>query len=235
MERLTGMRQSDLDWMRIALVLAAFLLTCARALGLAGREAGMWLWPLFLMVSAGSAWQALFLATGHPPFRARAPVPAGRHSRSGSLSSSPDRPAGRSALWRMEHRLPSRGVRPGLPGVLGTPAAAGDLPAARIVDRLCRPVFGGSGALPASVRSPRSRAHRSAGHGGMGARARLPRHRRCTAFGLRAGPRLPERGCSPLLSPGLAHGPVHRQPARLSARGSGTPCCAWPRSLQSAP
>lgn len=148
MERLTGMRRSDLDWMRIALVLAAFLLTCARALGLAGWEAGMWLWPLFLMVSAGSAWQALFLATGHPPFRARAPVPAGRHSRSGSLSSSPDRPAGRSALWRMEHRLPSRGVRHGLPGVLGTPAAAGDLPAARIVDRLCHPVLAGAELCP---------------------------------------------------------------------------------------
>ena len=62
MEPVTGMRRSDLDWMRLVLVLAAFLLACARALGLACHSAkapGVWLSPPFFMVSAGSAWHSL--------------------------------------------------------------------------------------------------------------------------------------------------------------------------------
>jgi hypothetical protein len=71
MEPAAGSRRIELDWMRIALVLAAFLLTCARALGLSWQAEpspgaswalegpDLWLSPLFVLVSAGSAWHAL--------------------------------------------------------------------------------------------------------------------------------------------------------------------------------
>ncbi len=71
MEPVTGSRRIDLDWMRFALALAAFLFTCARVLGLvwpaepalgapwAPEGPGVWLSSLFFMVSAGSAWHAL--------------------------------------------------------------------------------------------------------------------------------------------------------------------------------
>jgi hypothetical protein len=65
-------RRADLDWMRLALVSAAFPLSVARALSvgewqvswtaavtLAAREAIPWLVPLFLAVSGASAWHAL--------------------------------------------------------------------------------------------------------------------------------------------------------------------------------
>lgn len=68
----TDGRRSDLDWMRLALVLAVVPLGCARALGLAqgpasgaaglaaaAQKAVQWIMPLFFMVSAGSARHAL--------------------------------------------------------------------------------------------------------------------------------------------------------------------------------
>ena len=68
----TDGRRSDLDWMRLALVLAVVPLGCARALGLAqgpasgaaglaaaAQKAVLWIMPLFFMVSAGSARHAL--------------------------------------------------------------------------------------------------------------------------------------------------------------------------------
>ncbi len=65
-------RRADLDWMRLALVSAAFPLGLARALAAgawqvgwtacvtaAGQEGILWLVPLFLAVSGASAWHAL--------------------------------------------------------------------------------------------------------------------------------------------------------------------------------